>query len=122
MMSLSQMASYDSSCVRNSLINRCVLSNHTQVGLTRADTALMSTIGSINSSVNLPSTQTSGLNAIAAGTQKLNADAQQIANPNGTDDTAPLVDLNQALVLAQAGANVISTENKLLGSLIDALA
>jgi hypothetical protein len=82
----------------------------------------MSTIGSINSSVNLPSAQTSGLNAIAAGTQKLNADAQQIANPNGTDDTAPLVDLNQALVLAQAGANVISTENKLLGSLIDALA
>lgn len=122
MMSLSQMASYDSSCVRNSLINCCVLSNQTQVDLTRADRALMSTIGSINSSVNLPSAQTSGLNAIAAGTQKLNADAQQIANPNGTDDTAPLVDLNQALVLAQAGANVISTENKLLGSLIDALA
>jgi hypothetical protein len=82
----------------------------------------MSSIGGVNSSVGLPNAQNSGLDAIAAGTQKLNADAQQIANPSGTNDTAPLVDLNQALVLAQAGANVISTENKLLGSLIDALA
>ena len=82
----------------------------------------MSSISSISSSVSLPSAQNSGRDAIAAGTQKLNADAQQIASPTGTDVAAPLVDLNQALVLAQAGANVISTENKLLGSLIDALA
>lgn len=68
------------------------------------------------------STISSGLNAIAAGTQKLNSDAQWLANPNGPDDTAALVDLNQALVLAQAGANVLSTENKMLGSLLDAFA
>jgi hypothetical protein len=80
----------------------------------------MSPIGGINNSTNLPSAQNSGLNAIAAGTQKLDADAQRIANPNGADETAPLVDLNQALVLAQAGANLISTENTMLGSLFDA--
>jgi hypothetical protein len=82
----------------------------------------MSPISSINGSANLPNAQNSGVDAIAAGTQRLNADAQQIANPNGADDTAPLVDLHQALVLAQAGANVISTEDKMLGSLLDAFA
>jgi hypothetical protein len=79
----------------------------------------MSTLSSINNSV---SAQTSGLVAIAAGTQKLNAEAQRIANPNSADDTAPLVDLKQALVLAQAGADVIRTENKALGTLLDAFA
>jgi hypothetical protein len=33
-----------------------------------------------------------------------------------------LLDPNQALVLAQAGANVISAENQMLGTLLDALA
>ena len=82
----------------------------------------MSPISSINRSANLPSAQNSGLDAIAAGTQKLNADAQQIANPISVDHTAPLLDLNQALVLAQAGADVIGAENKMLGSLLDAIA
>jgi hypothetical protein len=82
----------------------------------------MSTISSIASPFTLPSAQYSGLDAIAAGNQELNADAQQIANPDGGDDTAPLIGLNQALVLAQAGANVISAENKMLGSLFDAFA
>jgi hypothetical protein len=82
----------------------------------------MSPISNINSSVHLPTAQNSGLDAIAGGVKKLNADAQQIANPNSTDVTGPLVDLNQALVLAEAGANVISTENKMLGSLLDAKA
>jgi hypothetical protein len=66
--------------------------------------------------------QSSGLNALATANQKLNDDAQQIANPNSTDVTAPLVDLNQALVLAEAGADVIRTESKMLGSLLDAFA
>jgi hypothetical protein len=88
--------------------------------VSEADKLQMSPISNINNSVNLASTQNSGLNAIAAGTQKLNADAQRIANPNNADDTAPLVDLKQALVLAQAGANVISAENKMLGTLLDA--
>jgi delta-aminolevulinic acid dehydratase/porphobilinogen synthase len=33
-----------------------------------------------------------------------------------------LVDLNQSLLLAEAGANVISTSNKMLGTLLDVLA
>jgi len=32
------------------------------------------------------------------------------------------VDLNQAFVLAEAGANLISTENKMLGTLLDMFA
>lgn len=82
----------------------------------------MSSISSIATPLNLASAQNSGLNAIAAGSQKLHADAQQIANPDGGDDTAPLIDLSQALVLAQAGATVISAENKMLASLLDAFA
>jgi hypothetical protein len=66
--------------------------------------------------------QSSGLNAIATANQRLNDDAQQIANPNSPDLTAPLVDLNQTLVLAEAGANLIRTENKMLGALLDAFA
>jgi hypothetical protein len=82
----------------------------------------MSSIGSMFSSANLTSTQNGGLTAIATGSQKLNNDAQQIANPDSPNVTGPLVDLNQALVLAEAGANVISAENKMLGTLLDALA
>jgi hypothetical protein len=82
----------------------------------------MSTIGSLFSSANLASAQSSGLAAIAAGNQRLSQDAQQIANPNSPDVTGPLVDLNQSLVLAEAGANVISAENKMLGTLLDAFA
>jgi hypothetical protein len=82
----------------------------------------MSPISSITSSADLASAQDSGLTAIATAGQKLSADAQQIANPNSADVAAPLVDLNQALVLAEAGANVISAENKMLGTLLDAFA
>jgi hypothetical protein len=35
---------------------------------------------------------------------------------------AALVDLNQSRVLTEAGANVISTEDKLLGTLLDSFA
>lgn len=69
-----------------------------------------------------PAAQNSGLAAIAAGSQKLTVDAQQIANPDSQNVTGSLVDLNQALLLAEAGANVIRTQNKMLGSLLDALA
>jgi hypothetical protein len=82
----------------------------------------MSTLGNVSPSVNLPSAQDSGLAAISAGAQKLSGDAQQIANPDSPNVTGSLVDLNQALVLAEAGANVISTENKMLGTLLDAFA
>jgi hypothetical protein len=76
----------------------------------------------VSSAASLTTAQDSGLNAIASANQKLNDDAQQIANPDGPDVTAPLVDLTQALVLAEAGANVIRTENKMLGALLDAFA
>lgn len=82
----------------------------------------MTPISNIFPGVNPPAAQNSGLAAIAAGNQKLTQDAQQIANPDSENVTGPLVDLNQALVLTEAGANVISTENKMLGSLLDAFA
>jgi hypothetical protein len=82
----------------------------------------MSSISRIFSSANLASAQNSGLTAIATGSQKLSNDAQQIANPDSSNVTGPLVDLNQALALAEAGSNVISTENKMLGALLDVLA
>jgi hypothetical protein len=82
----------------------------------------MSPISSISPSAGLASAQNSGLAAIATGNQRLSQDAQQIANPDSQNVTAPLVDLNQSLVLAQAGANVISTQNQMLGTLLDVLA
>jgi hypothetical protein len=81
----------------------------------------MSPIGTVFSSAP-PSAQDSGLAAMASGSQKLSQDAQQIANPDIQNVTAPLVDLNQALLLAEAGANVIAAENRMLGSLLDVLA
>ena len=81
----------------------------------------MSPITSI-SSASAGTAVNSGLIAIAAASQMLNTDAQQIANPNTAVVSAPLVDLNQALVLAEVGANVISAENKMLGTLLDAFA
>jgi hypothetical protein len=82
----------------------------------------MSPISDLFPSVNLSNAQESGLAAIAAGSRKLSQDAQQIANPDSSNITASLVDLNQSRVLTEAGANVISTENKLLGTLLDAFA
>jgi hypothetical protein len=82
----------------------------------------MSPISNVAVSVNLPNAQNSGLAAIATGNQKLSEDAQQIANPDSPNVTGSLLDLNQALVLTEAGANVISTENKMLGTLLDAFA
>lgn len=82
----------------------------------------MTAISDNISSMNLSNAQGSGLAAIATGSQKLSQDAQQIADPNNQNVTGALVDLNQALVMTEAGANVISTENKMLGTLLDAFA
>jgi hypothetical protein len=82
----------------------------------------MSPISNISPSLSASNAADHGLVAIAAGNQKLTEDAQQIANPDSQDVTGALVDLNQALVITQAGANVISTENKMLGTLLDAFA
>jgi hypothetical protein len=82
----------------------------------------MSSISSLFPSLSPPSAQDSGLAAIAAGNQKLDEDAQQIANPGSPNVTGALVDLNQTRVLTEAGADLISTENSMLGSLFDAFA
>jgi hypothetical protein len=82
----------------------------------------MSTISSVSTVSNLASAQNSGLSAIAAASQKLSNDAEQIANPDGADVTAPLLDLNQSLLQAEAGANVISAENQMLGTLLNVFA
>jgi hypothetical protein len=82
----------------------------------------MSPISIIFPSANLAGAQGNGLAAIAAGNRRLTQDAQQIANPDSQNVTASLVDLNQSRVLTEAGANVISTENKMLGTLLDSFA
>lgn len=82
----------------------------------------MSPISNIFPAGSPSSAQSSGLAAIAVGNQKLTQDAQQIANPDNQNVTGPLVDLNQALLLTEAGTSVISTENKMLGTLLDAFA
>jgi len=79
----------------------------------------MSTINNVTSSV--PSALNSGLATVSAGTQRLAQDAQQIAN-SGASATGSLVDLNQASLQSQAGADVLRTANQMLGSLLNAFA
>jgi hypothetical protein len=82
----------------------------------------MNPISGLPSSASLASAQNSGLAAIATGSQNLSLDAQQIANPDRPDITSSVVDLNASLLLAEAGAKVINTENKMLGTLLDSFA
>jgi hypothetical protein len=86
-----------------------------------ADYPRMSSISALSPATQ-SSAQTSGLAAIAAGSQRLNQDAQQIANPGNQNVTSSLVDLNQSLQLTQAGADVVSASNKMLGTLLDVFA
>jgi hypothetical protein len=72
----------------------------------------MSTISSVSS----------GLAAISYGTARLDQDAQQIANPNDGLPVAPLVDLSQASLEAEAGAAVVHASDKILGTLLDIFA
>jgi hypothetical protein len=73
-------------------------------------------------SSSLPSAQNNGLEAIATATQRLNQDAQQIANPEDQSLVSPLLDSSQSLLLAQAGAQVIRTSNQTIGTLLDIFA
>ena len=82
----------------------------------------MSSIGSNLLSVSLPSAQASGLAALATSSRQLSQDAQQIANPAYENATSPLLDLNQSLVLTEAGAAVIRTSNQMLGTLLNVFA
>jgi len=73
-------------------------------------------------SLNLQSAQASGVATIATASQRLNRDAQQIANPDSQDQTDPLLDLSQTSLLTQAGADVLQTSNEMLGTLLDVFA
>jgi hypothetical protein len=82
----------------------------------------MSSISSAISPATLPSATNSGLATISNGSRMLNQDAQQIANPGNQNLTAPLVNLSQSNLVAEAGADVIRTANQMLGSLLDIFA
>lgn len=82
----------------------------------------MSPISSTSASAALASAANNGVSAISNGSRQLDQDAQQIANPNSPDVTSALVDTTQSLQLAQAGADVISASNEMLGTLLDVFA
>jgi hypothetical protein len=82
----------------------------------------MSSISSAISPPTLPSATNSGLATISNGSRMLNQDAQQIADPGNQNLTAPLVNLSQSNLVAEAGADVIRTANQMLGSLLDVFA
>jgi hypothetical protein len=81
----------------------------------------MTSINSALPSFSPPAAVNSGLATISAGFQQLTQDAQQIANPDQSSTNA-LLDLSQASLLSQAGADVIRASNNMLGSLFDAFA
>jgi hypothetical protein len=82
----------------------------------------MSPVGSTLPLTSLPSASASGAAAIASGSQLLNRDAQQIANPDNQDLLDPLTNLSQSNLLAEAGADVIRASNQMLGTLLDIFA
>ena len=61
------------------------------------------------------------LATLATSTQRLNQDAQQIANPAVQNLTTQLLDSTQSLLLGQAGAQVITTSNEMI-TLLDIFA
>jgi hypothetical protein len=63
-----------------------------------------------------------GQTAVARSSQRLSADAQSLASPSGASSDAALLDSSQTLLLAEAGAAVIKTADKMLGTLLDAFA
>jgi len=73
-------------------------------------------------SVSLPSAQNGGLAALTTSSQQLNQDAQQIANPATTNQTTPLLDSSQSLLLTEAGAEVVRTSNQMIGALLNVFA
>ncbi len=82
----------------------------------------MSPTSTVITSYALPSAQSSGLAALSTSNQRLNQDAQQIANPDNQNVTNPLLDLSQTKLLAQAGADILRTSNQMLGTLLDMFA
>lgn len=82
----------------------------------------MSPLSGVSPSASPPSAVNSGLEALASSNRRLSQDAQQIANPDNQNLTNPLLDASQSLLLAEAGAAVIRTSNRMLGTLLDVFA
>ena len=81
----------------------------------------MSSINSIAPLI-VPSALPSAQAGLATADQALAQAAQQIANPNGGDLVASLIDANQSLILAKAAAGVIKTVDQSIGSLLNTYA
>jgi hypothetical protein len=82
----------------------------------------VNTVNPNYTAVSPTSAQSSGLAAIADGNQRLDEDAQRIASPVNSDTSVPSLDSTQALLQAQAGADVISASNRTLGTLLNTFA
>jgi hypothetical protein len=82
----------------------------------------MTSISSISASAALSSAANSGVAAIATGSNRLDQEAQQIADPNSPNLATSLASSVQSLQIAQAGADVISTSNEMLGTLLNTFA
>jgi hypothetical protein len=82
----------------------------------------MSSISSISSTGGAADALASGTALIGTAEAELNQDALVIANPDAADLTAPLVDLGQSQLAAEAGAAVVKAADGMLGTLLDAFA
>jgi hypothetical protein len=82
----------------------------------------MGPISAVFSPGMLPSAASSGLATIAAGTQQLNQDAEQIATSTDGVPVTPLADLQQASLTAEAGAAVLRASDRMLGTILDIFA
>jgi hypothetical protein len=87
-----------------------------------ADIPKMNSISTGLPLISLPSAASSGSAAIASGSQLLNQDAQQIANPDNQNLLDPLTNVSQSNLLAEAGADVVRASNNMLGTLLDIFA
>ncbi len=69
----------------------------------------------------LSSALQTGAYALDRSIQRLDSDAQQIADPQQIAP-GPLLDLQQAKLSAEAAIQVVKTSNQVLGKLLDVLA
>jgi hypothetical protein len=67
----------------------------------------------------VPDAFTSGRSALATGVDRLDRAAARIATPDPPDLAGPLVEADQAALLARAAVEVIRTADSLLGTLLD---
>lgn len=76
-------------------------------------------------SVALSGFAANGLAAITTGRSQLDQEAQQLANPDNSESAAAtraLLDTQQSLQITQAGANIVSTSDQMMGTLLNIFA